>query len=302
LPLFFGNIPKMKGPGFKFEKKYWEQGMEHVAGVDEVGKGCFAGPVVAGCVVFSELGPAGSSSQPTSSGISPAGGRWDSLRFRHPIGKGVARDGEPQVRGPVLASRRNGLGAIERQDPGDIRIDDSKKMKPAERKKADIWIKKNALAWGIGEVSAGKINSLGMARASRMAFRRAVADARKKLGKPIDFLLADAFFTSYIPGLPTKRRKRKNGRYYKKIVGRQEPIVGGDTKSFSIAAASIVAKVYRDDLMLKLDKKATYKHYGWGRNKGYGTAEHRAAILRHGTTRQHRKLWIETWKSKLKEV
>ncbi|KKU10607.1 MAG: Ribonuclease HII [Candidatus Woesebacteria bacterium GW2011_GWB1_45_5] len=216
----------MKIPNFRYEKKLWYAGHKFVAGVDEVGRGCFAGPVVAGCVVFN--------------------------------GKQTAPNGK-------------------------IVVNDSKKMTPKQRERADKWIKENALAWGIGEAGAGKINKYGMAKAARMAFRKAISEARKRLNQPIDYLLADAFFISFVPGLPAKRRRR------------QLPIVRGDTKSISIAAASIIAKVYRDKLMLELGKKPKYRKYGWGRNKGYGTKEHQTAILKYGTTRQHRKKFVETW-------
>lgn len=241
-------------PDFLYEKRLWKKGYSLIAGVDEVGRGCFAGPIVTGCVVFP----------------------------RHP-----SPDSAFYI-------------------PDSIRIDDSKKMTPRQREKSAEWIKENALAWGIGEISVEKINRVGMAKAAKMCFRKAIANANKKLGFKIDFLLSDAFFISYVPGLPTKRRKNKKGRYYKsskvdakKVNGRQLAIINGDEKSSSIAAASIVAKVYRDELMEKLGNRSKYKKYGWTRNKGYGTREHLAAIKKYGTTRYHRKTWIKTWESKL---
>jgi ribonuclease HII len=234
-------------PDFRFERRVARKGYKFIAGVDEVGKGCFAGPIVAGCVIF-----------PQSLGL-------------------------PASRHPFII-------------PGGIVINDSKKMRPRQREKAAVWIKENAASWGIGEVGAGKINSLGMAKATKAAFRKSVSEARKRLGKPIDFLLSDAYFISYVPGLPARRRKDKKGRFYKKANGRQLAIINGDEKSVSIAAASIVAKVYRDNLMLKLSKRPKYKKYGWGRNKGYGTREHQRAIKKYGITRQHRRAFVDTWR------
>jgi ribonuclease HII len=264
----------MKLPDFSFEKKLYKKGYKVIAGVDEVGKGCFAGPIVTGCVVF------------------PFGGVL-------PQGKRVTRAGEPQERGPVLVSRRKGLGAGERQAlfsiPEGVIINDSKKMRPKQREKADEWIRENALSWGIGEIGVGKINKYGMAKAAKMAFRKSISEARKRLGKPIDYLLSDAFFISFVPGLPARRRKNKKGRFYKKANGKQLAIINGDEKSVSIAAASIIAKVYRDRLMLGLGKRPKYRKYGWGRNKGYGTLEHRKAIKKYGLTRQHRKQFVATW-------
>lgn len=248
-------------PNFKSEKRFWRKGYKCIAGVDEVGRGCFAGPVVAGCVILAD--PVGSSSRPTF--LANAAGAWrDPLRFRRPP----------------------------------VKIDDSKKMTPRQREMADKWIKENALSWGIGEAKTSLINRLGMGRATKVAFRKAITDARRRLGSPIDFLLADAFFISHVPGLPTKRRKNKKGKYYKNTNGRQLAIVNGDEKSVSIAAASIVAKVYRDKLMANLGRKPKLKRYGWEKNKGYGTREHQRAIKKYGVTRYHRKQFVETWLAK----
>lgn len=263
----------MKLPDFFFEKKLWKKKYEFIAGVDEVGKGCFAGPLVTGCVVF-----------PRFLGVLPL----TSPKAVPPASKlGAPSLGLPGSRHPSFSI------------PDGIVINDSKKMRPKAREKSAEWIKENALAWGIGEVSAQKINHIGMGKAAKIAFRKAISESRRRLGKPIDFLLADAFFVSYVPGLPARRRKNKKGRFYKKVNGRQQAIINGDEKSVSIAAASIIAKVYRDNLMLKLSKHPKYRKYGWGRNKGYGTKEHQKAILKYGTTRQHRKAFVDTWQSKL---
>ncbi len=212
----------MELPNFAYEKKFWKKGYRLIAGCDEVGRGCFAGPVVAGAVVFP---------------------------------KDLEIDKE-------------------------IVINDSKQVKPRKREKSSLWIKKNALSWGIGEVSVSVINRLGMGKATQMAFRQAINKANNRLnGSKIDYLLIDAF---YIPF--TKSLRRKN----------QKPIIKGDTKSLSIAAASIIAKVYRDKIMLTLSKKPNFKKYGWGRNKGYGTREHQEAIKKHGLTRHHRKAFVAT--------
>ncbi len=223
----------MKTSNFSFENKLWKLGYKVVAGVDEVGRGCFAGPVVAGCVVFPKI-----------------------LNTRYHI---------------------------------PVRIDDSKKLSPRQREKAAEWIKRNALSWGIGESSTALINRIGMGKATKAAFRKAIAAANKEVGKwkksHIDFLLIDAFYIPYVKGL-----RRKN----------QKAIINGDEKSISIAAASIIAKVYRDNLMRKLQnsKNPKFKVYGWGRNKGYGTREHQNAIKKYGITRYHRKQFVETFLQK----
>jgi len=225
---------KKSKPHFFFEKKLWKKGYKHIAGVDEVGRGSFAGPVVAGCVIFEK----------------------------------------------------------NLQIPENIKINDSKKLTPRQREKGAKWIKENATSWGVGEVSTSVINRLGMAKATKMAFRKSISQARKRLGKSIDYLLIDAFFIPYVRQLPARRKKDGKGRYIKNPKGKQMAIVDGDEKSLSIAAASIIAKVYRDRIMVKLGKNPRFKKYGWSRNKGYGTKEHRSVIKKYGITKYHRKDFV----------
>lgn len=214
-------------PTFSYEKRLWRRGFRVVAGSDEVGRGAWAGPIVASAVVFNLQRVA----------VSPA-------------------------------------SPISRSEQALLMIDDSKRMNPRERERAVAWIKENCLGWGIGEVSVSVINRLGMAKATKMAFRRAIGQLINKSIRP-DFLLVDAFYVPYTKGL-----RRKN----------QKAIVRGDQKSISIAAASIIAKVHRDGLMKRLACK--HRVYGWGRNKGYGTLEHQRAIKKHGLTRLHRKQFV----------
>lgn len=207
-----------------------------IAGADEVGRGAFAGPVVAGAVVFdSETGLALSSRIP------------------------LLRDGQKDA---IL---------------GHPKIDDSKKLTARQREVASAWIKQNALAWGIGSASVSRIDKHGLTKATHFAFRSAIYGIQSKLAKPINYLLIDAFLVPNVRGI-----RRQN----------QYPIIGGDGKSFSIAAASIIAKVHRDQLMVSLGKKPHYSKYFWPSNKGYGTKVHREAIKNHGICRFHRKIFI----------
>lgn len=234
----------MKLPDFGYEKRIWKKGYRIVAGVDEVGRGCFAGPVVAAAVVFAPI------------------------------------------------SNENGEEII---------IDDSKKLTKLQRERACEWIKKNATTWGIGEVSAKVINSLGMGKATQIAFRRAVANAGRRLearsGNSIQFLLVDAFYIPFLRGFPKGENKLKGHKNpsIKVKSAKQLAIVNGDEKSVSIAAASIIAKVYRDSLMEKIGSRARYKKYDWVSNKGYATKHHRNAILKYGITGYHRKQFVETF-------
>ena len=236
-------------PDFSFEKKLHRQGYRLIAGVDEVGRGCFAGPVVAGAVVFSsktKTGPA--SRQPQI----------------HP--QGDPGFGSPRLESSLFI-------------PKDVIINDSKKLSPERREIADKWIRKNAVSTGVGQASVSQINRLGIKGATEIAFRKAIKNCEVQ----IDYLLIDAFYIPYVKGL-----RRRN----------QKAIIKGDTKSISIAAASIIAKVYRDKLMADLSEKRKYKKYKWGKNKGYGTKEHQKMIRKYGTSNLHRKQFVKTWLSK----
>ncbi len=236
-------------PDFKYEKKLWKRRYGIVAGLDEVGRGSFAGPVVAAACAFAPASSRGSSTL---------------------LGPELPKDSASAV--GTRQSRRDSM----------IIINDSKKLNPRQREIAANWIIKNSLTWGIGEASVGLINRIGIGKATATAFRKAISDANVRLKtqdlKQIDYLLIDAFYVPYVRGL-----RRKN----------QKPIINGDEKSISIAAASIIAKVYRDKLMASLGQKPKYKKYNWEKNKGYGTLEHREAIKKYGITKLHRKVFVK---------
>ncbi len=153
-----------------------------------------------------------------------------------------------------------------------IVIRDSKKMTARQREISSVWIKENARAFGIGEASVNEINTLGIVGATNRAYRRAIA----KMSCKIDHLIVDAFYVPRLPGLPKKN---------------QTAIVRGDSLIFSISAASIIAKVYRDNLMCELSERFT--SYLWDKNKGYGTAEHTKAIQSIGTCKHHRRDFVK---------
>ena len=183
------------------------EGYARVAGVDEVGRGPIAGPVVAGAVVLPDL-----------------------ARFEH--------EDLPLLR-------------------------DSKTLKPAELHRADLLVREIAVAIGLGEASSREIDREGIAPASRMAMRRAL----ECIVQPPDHVLVDAFPLDW---------KRKPCT----------AIVKGDALCTAIAAASIVAKVYRDSIMRRLDRR--YPGYGLGAHKGYASARHLAAVAEKGPSAVHR--------------
>lgn len=213
----------MSFPNFSFERRLWKKGHKLIAGVDEVGRGSFSGPVVVGCVVF-------------------------------PVNISVPR------------------GVV---------INDSKKLNAKKREIAASWIKENALTFATGSVSAKVVDEAGLAKATNSAFRRAIINAQKRIDKRINFLLIDAFYIPYTRNFPA------NGK-----MAKQRAITKGDEKSLTIAASSIIAKTYRDSLMISLSERPQYKKYNWGKNKGYGTKEHRLAIKKYGLTGYHRKTFV----------
>ena len=152
--------------------------------------------------------------------------------------------------------------------PPDFRnelLNDSKQLTERQRYDLRPVIQREALAWAVGVVSPQEIDEINILNASFLAMHRAV-DALKV--RPQHLLIDGNRFRPY-PGIP------------------HTTVVKGDGKYLSIAAASVLAKTYRDDYMLRLH--AEYPDYGWDRNKGYPTREHRAAIALHGTTPYHRR-------------
>ena len=140
------------------------------------------------------------------------------------------------------------------------RVDDSKKLDPATRDELAVEIKARALAWAIGEVCPAEIDELNIYHAGLLAMRRAV----EGLDPSPEALLVDA---RRIPGVPQP----------------QEPLIKGDTRSLSIAAASILAKTTRDRKMVAYDRE--YPGYGFARHKGYPVRAHKEALTGRSATR-----------------
>ena len=144
-------------------------------------------------------------------------------------------------------------------------LNDSKKMTEKAREILRPIIETEAIAWAVEEVTAEEIDSINILNASIAGMQRAV----RKLSVKPEFLLIDG-----------NRFKPFDGYGY-------QCVIKGDGKFASIAAASVLAKTYRDEYMRKLAEE--YPQYGWERNMGYPTKEHIDAIIRHGYTPYHRK-------------
>ena len=190
------------GPHFRFEQDAASRGLAPVCGIDEAGRGPWAGPVVAAAVI-----------------LDPA---------RIPEG-----------------------------------LDDSKKLRAAQRDALFDPIMASAQV-GIGIADVARIDRDNILQATFWA----MAEALRQLATPPRLALVDG---NRAPQLPCPVRT----------------VIAGDAESLSIAAASIIAKVTRDRLMVELDR--TFPHYGFARHKGYGTALHQACLDRHGPCPQHRR-------------
>lgn len=143
-------------------------------------------------------------------------------------------------------------------------LNDSKQLTESQRYALREVIEREAVAWAIGVVTAQEIDRINILRASILAMHRAVDQLHTR---PEHLLIDGNKFNPY-PGIP------------------HTTVVKGDATYMSIAAASVLAKTYRDDYMQTLAKE--YPMYDWQNNKGYPTAKHRAAIRTYGTTPYHR--------------
>lgn len=151
--------------------------------------------------------------------------------------------------------------------PADFRnemLNDSKKLTEKQRYELRKVVEAEALAWAVGVVEPAEIDAINILNASFLAMHRAVGQLKMR---PQHLLVDGNRFTPY-PGIP------------------HTTVVKGDGKYLSIAAASILAKTYRDDYMNRL--AAEYPAYDWKKNKGYPTKKHQEAIKTYGTTPYHR--------------
>lgn len=178
---------------------------------------------------------------------------------------GIDEVGRGPLAGPVVAG-----AVILPRDCDILYINDSKKLSAAKRDELYDEIMEKAVSVGLGYVGPERIDEINILQATYEAMREAVS----KLEPQPDLLLNDAVT---IPGLSQK----------------QVPIIKGDAKSISIGAASIIAKVTRDRLMEEYDRM--FPQYGFASNKGYGSAEHIAAIKEYGPTPIHRKTFIKNF-------
>lgn len=184
---------------------------------------------------------------------------------------GVDEVGRGPLAGPVVAA-----ACIFDRDVDIVGIDDSKKLSEKKREQFFDEIKDKALAYGIGEASCEVIDEINILEATKLAMKRAIEEADKMLeSKGRDRIQIVIFDAVKINDLKKE----------------QMSVIKGDQTYFSVAAASILAKVTRDNLMKEYDK--VYPEYGFASNKGYGTKAHYEGIKKAGITEIHRKSFLK---------
>lgn len=184
---------------------------------------------------------------------------------------GVDEVGRGPLAGPVVAA-----ACIFDRDVDIVGIDDSKKLSEKKREQFFDEIKDKALAYGIGEASCEVIDEINILEATKLAMKRAIDEADKMLeSKGRDRIQIVIFDAVKINDLKKE----------------QMSVIKGDQTYFSVASASILAKVTRDNLMKEYDK--VYPEYGFASNKGYGTKAHYEGIKKAGITEIHRKSFLK---------
>lgn len=180
---------------------------------------------------------------------------------------GVDEVGRGPLAGPVLAAC-----AVLPEDFDVLGVDDSKRL--SEKKRGELYalIREKAVAVGIGSADSATIDEINILQATRLAMMRAIENADASLDGAIDFVIFDAMRID-------------------EVKKPQLSLIKGDSRSASVAAASIIAKVTRDRMMRELD--TVYPGYGFAKNKGYGTAEHYRGIKEHGITPIHRRSFLK---------
>lgn len=247
----------------QYERKLYNQGVKLIAGVDEVGRGPLAGPFVVSSVI---LNLEKIFSKDFQRDVEESWGRVVSYKyFMENTGKNEELNTEVTTR---ETSRNNDvlLRHTEKKETtlyGKIR--DSKKVTPKMREILANFIKKEAISFQIERFEPEEIDKIGISALTQKAFFQVI----KRLSIKPQFVLTDAFEITNIT---------KNN---------QKNIINGDQKSITIASASIVAKVFRDNIMVELAKK--YPNYGFEKNKGYGTEYHLKAIDNFGPCEIHRR-------------
>ena len=246
-------------PNFREEKRLWRKGYKSVVGLDEAGRGPLSGPVVAAAVMVNS--------------------KFKTQNFHPPR----------FCRAKLVAGKKLNLKSQIFNLKSNLKeVKDSKQLSPKKREEIyKILINHSQIKWGTGRVSEKVIDKINILEATKLAMKRAVKNLERKSkpkvsklhstpkksdrlfckSQPIDFLVVD-------------------GRMKLDLSVSQKSIVKADEKVFSCAAASILAKVWRDRIMRREHKK--YPQYGFDTNKGYPTRFHRKMLKKYGPCKIHR--------------
>ena len=188
--------------------------------------------------------------------------------------------GAGPLAGPVVAAacilKSETIGERRTENSWYYRVRDSKTVSEKEREVLALCIKEHCKCFAVAEVSSQEVDALNIHNASLLAMQRAVSSVLEQL-KIQDQSKVFVFV---------------DGKYKIKEIGlEQDPVISGDSKILSIAAASIIAKVHRDELLRKVDE--VFPEYGFAKHKGYGTREHIQAIQKNGVLDIHRKSFLK---------
>lgn len=188
--------------------------------------------------------------------------------YKNGIGKicGIDEAGRGPLAGPVVVA-----AVIMPEDSFIEGVNDSKKVSEKKREKLYDEITKNAIAWGVGIIDEKEIDNINILNATK----KGLTTALKQLSEKPDIILVDALTKIDTLGIP------------------YQSIIKGDAKSYSIASASIIAKVTRDRIMRQWDE--VYPGYGFQKHKGYGTKAHIEAIKNNGICPIHRKTFVKNF-------
>lgn len=201
--------------------------------------------------------------------------RLESMRYYEhqyeslPFVAGIDEAGRGPLAGPVVAGC-----CILPKDANILFLNDSKKLSEKKRESIYLEIKDKAIAYSYGVVDEKRIDEINILNATYEAMKKAIEGVSDIIGADPDILLNDAVT---IPGIDIEQRA----------------IIKGDAKSLSIAAASVIAKVTRDHMMIEYDME--YPEYGFSKHKGYGTKMHREALIKYGPCPIHRRSFIKKY-------
>ncbi len=245
-PAAAGQFKIKNYPNFNEERKLWGCSYRLVVGLDEAGRGPLAGPVCAAAVCF--------------------------------FAKKQTAAAKLKIKNVPTSSRI--LDKIGKKLKNFENIKDSKKLSPKQREKwYEILTEHPDIKWSIGLVSEKIIDEINILQATKLAMKRAL----ENLEIEPEYLLLDGNFSIRIAR--ARPLASRNANAPMRMIPCKS-IIKGDEKIISCAAASIIAKVTRDRIMVKYHKK--YPQYGFDRHKGYGTKRHFAAIKKHGPCQIHR--------------